>query len=141
MAKAKDVMFGGGVCGLENFSNTDIEWEPVKMSDCKVIIGRNCDFGYLEKQTVSDDFITFCQTGKYPEQKEENEYIHNVKNRLRAWLGDDDGLNVYALMELAVEISPIQNPMDEITFPECVLYEVLDVFESDPKRIINNTPR
>lgn len=113
---------------------------------------------------VSDDFIRFCQTGKYPDEvepdiddevKAENQYVYDVKQRLRESLqGNDcsklhlyddgiscDTLDVYALIELAVELSPPPNPLDEMPFPECVLYEVLDVFESDPERMIDNQPR
>ena len=106
------------------------------------------DHDEQEQPEVSDDFITFCQTGKFPEPEQEcneniadNLYVHGVKQGLRKSLGDDNALNVYALIELAVEISPKPHPLDELTYPECVLYEVLDVFESDPVRIIHNLPR
>lgn len=109
-------------------------------------------------EELSEDFIHFCQTGKYPDKvetdigeyvKPDNQYLYKLKHSLRQELAladcsmlthDDDGcpsdyLNVHALLELACEIAPghgyILDAFDE----------VMDAFERDPQRIIDKLPR
>ena len=117
------------------------EWELVKSSHMEsVLLGAT---GCSQKKSVSDDFIHFCQTGKYPDKvepdiddevKPENQYIYDVKQRLRKAL-QGNHLNVYSLLELAVEIAP------DTSFAEDAFSEVLDAFKSNPERVINNLPR
>jgi hypothetical protein len=110
----------------------------------------------LQKTEVSDEFIYFCQHGKYPEPiidpdaeaKAENQYIHDLKDEIKYLLFDadcsilthDEGclanhLNIYALLELAREIAP------DADFISDVFDEVMDMYETEPQSIIDNQPR
>lgn len=144
-------------CSLLQGGEFSNEW---KLNYYKGILAQRAVEKFIEdiyqSLQVSDDFITFCQTGKYPEQKEEtddevkaeNRYVYNLKDQLRRVLNKSDCseictldgcpcdcLDVYALLELAAEISPTE------TFFEEAFIEVSGMYESDPERVINNLPR
>lgn len=107
----------------------------------------------LFEDELSDDFLYFCQHGKYPDTKVDQEFEALKKrnqqvNERKGFLAEEifsikyyDGfsynksITIQALLELAIELSP-----DTDTFCESC-DDVIDRFCDDPHSVIDNQPR